>query len=81
MRVGWTPQTWLEDYWLPFCGAKAPPAAKRVPTATQCCLLLGLAISQHKLIQIPKHEAPCSGRAPQGTPLEGISFISVSQSL
>lgn len=66
MRMGRTPQDLAGGLWLPFCGEKAPAAAKRVPKATQLCLLLGLATSQHKLIQIPNHAAPCSGRAPRG---------------
>lgn len=71
VRVGWTPQDLAGGSWLPFCGEKAPAAAKRVPTAAQRCLLPGLATSQHKLIQIPNQQAPCSGRAPQGLHWKG----------
>lgn len=60
VKGSWTPLDLAEGLWPPFCGEKAPAAAKRVPEATQGCLFPGLATGQHKLIQIPNHEAPCS---------------------
>ena len=71
--MGQPPQDLAEGLWLPFRGEKAPAAAKGVPAATKRCLLLGLAASQHKLIQLS-----AQGGLP-GDSAEAISFISASQ--